>query len=94
MRYAEKVRLTTRKPEIPFEGMLNHIRNSLTNLVCSEEEKTGEDEEDNEADTGVGKLSEDDKPGWVMNTISKMVQQCMETFRRQQQKLDELTQPE
>ena len=40
-----------------------------------------------------GKLSEDDESGWVMGTISNMVQYRMERFRQNQMKLDELTQP-
>jgi len=39
------------------------------------------------------RLSEDDKPGWVMGTITKTVQQRMERFHQQQMKLDELAQP-
>jgi hypothetical protein len=38
-------------------------------------------------------LSEDDKPVWVMGTITKTVQQRIERFRQKQMKLDELTQP-
>ena len=38
-------------------------------------------------------LGENDDPGWVMGTITKTVQQCMERFRQKQMKLDELTQP-
>jgi len=40
-----------------------------------------------------GKLCEDDEPGWVIGTISKLVQQRMERFRQNQMKLDELTRP-
>ena len=40
-----------------------------------------------------GKLSEDDESGWVMGTISNMVQYRMERFRQNQMKLDKLTQP-
>ena len=41
-----------------------------------------------------GQLSDDDEPGWVMGTIIKTVQQEVETFRKKDMKLDELTQPE
>jgi len=40
-----------------------------------------------------GNLSEDDEPGWVMGTISKMVQYRMQRVRQKQMKLEELTQP-
>jgi hypothetical protein len=69
--------------------MLDAIGASLSDLASSDDEEDGEDDEDTEQ----GKLSEDDEPGWVMGTISKMVQQRVQTFRKKQMKLDELTQP-
>jgi len=89
----EKERSTTTKSEITFEEMLNPIGDSLSDLASSEDEEDGEDEDNDEQDTGHGKLSEDGKPGWVMDTISKTVQHCMESFRQKQMRLDELTQP-
>jgi len=50
------------------------------------------EDEDNKA-TALGKLREDDESGWVMGTISIMVQQPVERCRQKQMKLDELTQP-
>jgi len=50
--------------------MLDAIRDSLSDVASSDVEEDGEDNEDTEQ----GKLSEDDEPGWVMGTISKMVQ--------------------
>jgi len=38
-------------------------------------------------------LSEDDEPGWVMGTISKMVQHRLESLQQVQIGLDELTHP-
>ena len=38
-------------------------------------------------------LTEDDKPGWVMGTITKMTQQRMERIRQKAMKVDELAQP-
>jgi len=73
--------------------MLNAIGDSLSEIVNSEDEEDGEDKHDDEEDTGHGKLSEDDEPGWVMGTISKMVQHRMESFWQKQMRLDELTQP-
>ena len=40
---------------------------SLSNIANSDDRDNGEDEENE--DTEQGKLSEDDKPGWVMGTI-------------------------
>jgi len=73
--------------------MLNAIRDSLSDLASSDDEHDGEDEEDDEEDTELGKLSDDDEPGWVMGTITKTVQHRMESFRQKQMRLDEFTQP-
>jgi len=73
--------------------MLNAIRESLSALAGSEHEADGEDEDDDEEDTVLGKLSEDDEHGWVMGTISKTVQHRMESVRQKQMRLGELTQP-
>ena len=89
----EKGRSTTTKPEITFEEMLNSIGDSLSDLPSSENEEDGEDHDDDEEDTGHGKLSDDDEPGWVIGTISKTVQPRMESFRQKQLRLDELMQP-
>ena len=72
-----------------FEEMLDAIGASLSDLASLDNEEDGDDDQDTEQ----GKLSEDDKPGWVMGTISKTVQQRMERFREKQMKLDELTKP-
>jgi hypothetical protein len=93
MENVEKGRLTTTQPEITFEEMLNAVGDSLSDLASSDAEEDGEDEDDDEEDTGYGKLSEDDEPGWVMGTISKMVQNCMESVRQKQLTLVQLTQP-
>ena len=92
LRNVEKARSTTTKPETTFEEMLNAIRGSLSDLASSEDEENGEDEDDDEEDTELGKPSEDDEPGWVMGRISKKIQHCMESFRQKQMRLDELMQ--
>ena len=93
MSNVEKARLTTREPEKRFEEMWNAIGDGLSDLASSDDEEDAEDQgEDN--DTEQGKLSEDDKPGWVMGTISKTVQRRMERFWQKQMKLHKLTQPE
>jgi len=93
MRNAEKAGLTTTKPETTFEQMLNASRDSMSDLASSDDGENGEDEDDDEEDSVGGELSKDDKPGWVMVTISKMVEYGMERCRQMQMKLDELTQP-
>jgi len=72
MTHAELAGLTSRKPEKTFEEMLIAIGDSLSDLACSDDGEDGEDEDDEE--TVMGKLSEDDEPGWVMGTITQTVQ--------------------
>jgi len=91
MTQAEIVRLMSREPEKTFEEMLVAIRDSLSDLACSDHGEDGEDEDDEESEQG--KLNDDDEPGWVMGTITKTVQQHMESVLQKQMKLDELTQP-
>jgi len=90
MRKAENVGLTTRESETMFQDMIVAIRDSLSTLATSDDEQDGEDEDDD--DTELGKLSKDDKPGWVMGIISTTVQQRTERSRQKQMKLDKLTQ--
>jgi len=71
--------------------MLAAIGDSLSDPASSDDGENGEDEDVEE--TEQGKLSEDDEPGWVMGTHTKMVQQHMERFPQKQMKLDNLTQP-
>jgi len=91
MTQTEIAGLTSREPEKTFEEMLVAIRDSLSDLASSDDGEDGEEEDDEE--TEQGNLSEDDEPGWVMGTITKTVQQCMERYRQKQMKLDEFTQP-
>ena len=72
MTHAELAGLTSRKPEKTFEEMLIAIGDSLSDLASSDDGEDGEDEDDEE--TVMGKLSEDDEPGWVMGTITQTVQ--------------------
>jgi len=93
MTTAENGGATTGKPETMFEDMLNAIGDSLSDLASSDDEQNGEDRADDEEDTELGKLSDDDEPRWVMGTITDTVQHRMEIFRQKQVRLDELTQP-
>jgi len=93
MSNGEKGRSITSKPETTFDEMLNAIGDCLSNLASSGDKKDGEDEDDDEDDTELGKLSEDDEPGWVMGTISKTVQHHIQSIRQKQMRLDELPQP-
>jgi len=93
MQELKDITTETGKPKRMFEEMLNAIGDSLSDLASSDDEQDGEDEEDDEVDTELGKVSDDDEPGWVMGTISKTVQHRMESFRQKQMRLDELTQP-
>jgi len=86
MTHAVLAGLMSRKTEKTFEEMLIAIGDSLSDLARSDDGEDGEDEDDEE--TEKGKLSEDDEPGWVMGTITKMVHQRMERFRQKQMKFN------
>jgi len=73
--------------------MPNTVGDGLSNLASFEDEVDKKNEDDDEEDTELGKLSDDDEPGWVMATISKTVQHRMQTFWEEQMRLAELTQP-
>jgi len=88
-KHAEIVGLIPREPALAFEEIMVAIWDSLSDLASSDNGDDGDDEDNDK--TEQGKLSEDDEPGWVMGTITKIVQQCMERFRQKQMKLDELT---
>jgi hypothetical protein len=83
--------LTTREPESWFHEMVAAIGDGLSEIASSDDGEDGEDE--NNEETEQGKLSEDDEPGWVMGTISKMVQHRMDRIRQKQMTLNELTKP-
>jgi len=87
---AEHTALINKEPKKTFHEIFVAIEDSLSDIPSS---NNGEDTDDE--DHGVieqGQLSEDDKPSWVMGTITKIVQQRMERFRQKQMKLDKLTQ--
>ena len=84
---------TTSNPEKVFQEMLNAIRDSLSDLLSSDDEQDEEDEEDDEEDTELSKRSHDDEPGWVMGTISKTVKHRIESLQQKQMTLEELTHP-
>jgi hypothetical protein len=90
---AANVGATTRHPETPVEEMLNVTTDSLSDLASSNDDQHGDDVDDDEEHTDLGKLSDDDEPGWVMGTITKMVECSMVSFRQKQIRLEELTQP-
>jgi len=88
---AENAGLTTIEPEKMFHEMMVAIGDSLSDIASSnlgEDWEVGDDEESEK-----GQLSEYGKPGWVMGTITKTVQQRMERFQQKQMKLEELKQP-
>jgi hypothetical protein len=83
----------TGKHKRTYGEKLNAIGDSLSDNASSDDKQDREDEEDDEDDTGLGMLSDDNVPGWVMSTISKMVQHRMESGWEKQMRLDQLTQP-
>jgi hypothetical protein len=70
---------------------MNTIWQSLSYRARSDEEDDWEDEDDGKY-ADLAKLSEDDQPGWVMDTISIMVQYHISRFRQKQLRGDKLTQ--
>jgi hypothetical protein len=87
MRSDESGGLSTSKPRQPFEKMVDAIRESASDLARSDDEEDGEDDQDSE----LGKLSEDDEPSWMIGTILNMVPQRKERFWPMQMKPDTLT---
>jgi len=73
--------------------MLYAIGGNLRDLPSLDNEGDGEEKEDNEEEIELAKLSEDDEPGWVMGIIFKTVQQCMDSFRQKQMRMEVLMQP-
>ena len=93
MRNAEQAGLTTTKRETTFEEMMNAIEDSLSDHSSSDDREDGEDEDDDQDDPVGGKFREHDETGWVMGTISTLVQYRRERFRQKQMKLNQLMQP-
>jgi len=73
MSTAENAEATTSMLDTTFEEMLNATGDSLSNLASSDIQQSGEDEEDDEEDLELGKLSDDDETGLVMGMIPKRV---------------------
>jgi len=61
-----------------LEEMPVPIGDSLSDLATSDHGEDGENADD--AVTEQGKLRDDDEPGWVLGTITKTVQQGIESF--------------
>jgi len=90
-RPAENAGLTTREPKKPFQEMMVAMGNGQSDRASSDDGEVGQDEAD--AQTKLGKRSEDDEPCWVLCALFSMVQQRMEKSRQKQMKLDKLTDP-
>jgi hypothetical protein len=78
----EKERSTTTTPDLTCEKMLDAFGGNLNNLASSKDEEDGEDKHYDEDDTGLGKLSEDDEPGWVTGTMTTTFKHRMESLRQ------------
>jgi hypothetical protein len=74
MRNVEKAGLTTGNLQTTFNNMLNAIGDSCSNHASSNNRKCGQNEDDHDEDTLLGKLCKYDEPCWVMVTISNMIQ--------------------
>jgi len=91
MKYAELAGLKTRETEKSFDEMMVAMGDSLSDLASSNDGEDGEDQDDEESEQG--KMSEDDEPSRVTDTITNKVQQHVERFWQKQIKLDNVTQP-
>jgi hypothetical protein len=91
MKHAEIAGLINREPKKTFGEMMVIMTESLSGVGCSDDGEDGENDDDEE--TQQGKLSEDDKPGWVMGRFTKTVPQRRERFRQKKMNLHELIQP-
>jgi len=74
-------------------GSVGNTTDSLSNLASFNDEEDGDDAADDEVDTELGNLSEDDEHSWVMEALSKILPQCIARFRQKHMRIDELTQP-
>jgi len=91
--WAEILGLTARKPERTFEVMLNAIGDSPNDLAISINGEDVEVTDNDEDDSELYRMSDDDQPRWVMGTITKSVLHWMESFQQKQMRIDQLTQP-
>jgi hypothetical protein len=78
--------LTNSKPKKTFEERLVAIRDSLTGLGSHDDGVNGEDKDDK--NTEPGQLCEDDEPCWVLDTITKIVQQCVNQLQQEKMMFD------
>jgi hypothetical protein len=86
---AENAVLNTPEPEKTLHEKMVATWDSLSDNASSDIGEQGEEVKD--AMTEQHNLTEDDKPSWLIGTISKTVQKCMERVRQKQMTLDELT---
>ena len=94
MANVENARSTTTKHETSFEDLPNAVGDSQSDQSSSHDEENWEDKDDYAEDTDHGKVNKDDRPGWVMRTITEMVQYRIESFRHKPFSLQNLTYPE
>jgi len=80
MKHAQIAGLTNRESKMTVEEMMVAVGESLTDLASSINGEDGEDEDDE--GTEQGKLSEDEEPSGVMDTIIKTIQQGMKWFQQ------------
>jgi len=57
-------------------------KDSLCDVGSCGDEEDGEDKKDDKHDSELGKLSVDGKPGWVLHTLSPMVQLSKESIHQ------------
>jgi len=80
LRNAENTGVTPGEPENTLEEVMIATGDSLSNLAGADEEEDGDVEDDE--DPELGKLSEDDKPGWWWAQYSKPYSSTVRDFGR------------
>jgi hypothetical protein len=79
---SEKPRLILREPVKAIHDMMGAIEDSMRDCSSSDDGEDGDNENDENAEQG--RMSEDDKPGWVMGKISEPDQQRLERSQQKQ----------
>jgi hypothetical protein len=88
---ADSAGATSRKAERNVDERLNAIGETLNDLAISNDQQEVENENDEQEDTELGKLSHDE-PGWVIHRFSKEVDHRMQSIWQKEVRFDELTQ--
>lgn len=93
-RYAEIKVFKTQWLEESFKERPNTLGDNLNSFPTFGNDKDVEDEDSDDEESNLGKLSEDNEPSWVVGTTCKTVRHCIESFWQTQMRLHKLTHSE